>query len=268
MYLYRINVRLKNIDLNKFIIFFFLIFSISNLVFAQDDVSFELTYEVNRVYKPLAISAESMDTAKTIADLNPHFKPSWVKEYKSVDISTNHNGKTKIATTKSEVLSQDQLDNMAQVDLGSEITVAVQYMPDNNLRHNDIQEEKFKITVDPVKEASFPGGHAQLNQYISKKIKRTVSKSDIDIYNVKAIQFSITEEGQVVDAHIPEDLFLYQDKEDKIVDNFLFDVICNMPTWSPAEYADGTKVKQDFVLTIGDHRSCTLNLLNIRRDFE
>ena len=44
--------------------------------------------------------------------------------------------------------------------------------------------------------------------------------------------------------------------------------ICEMPAWIPAEYKDGSKVSQDFVLTIGDHRSCTLNLLNVRRDKE
>jgi len=37
-----------------------------------------------------------------------------------------------------------------------------------------------------------------------------------------------------------------------------------MANWQPAEYANGLKVRQEFVLTIGDHRSCTINLLNIR----
>ena len=38
-----------------------------------------------------------------------------------------------------------------------------------------------------------------------------------------------------------------------------------MPSWKPAAYANGMKVKQDFVLTVGDMTSCVVNLLNIRQ---
>ena len=37
-----------------------------------------------------------------------------------------------------------------------------------------------------------------------------------------------------------------------------------MPNWAPAQYRDGTRVNQDFVLTVGDMTSCKMNLLNVR----
>ena len=36
-----------------------------------------------------------------------------------------------------------------------------------------------------------------------------------------------------------------------------------MPKWAPAQFENGLKVAQDYVLTIGDEYSCTMNLLNI-----
>lgn len=268
MYIYSIKInQIKKSDLDKLIIFIFMFCLGFNTGLAQEEeVSYDFTYEVNRVYKPLAISTQTLDTAISVADLNPHFKPSWVKEYKSVEISTLHNKKVKTVSTADDLLSLEQISNMKNIDLGSEISVSVKYIPDNNLRHNDIQEEKFHFTVDPVKEATFSGGEQKLNQYIQDKIIAKISQSDVQVHNVKAIQFSIDQSGDVVGVHIPENLTMYNLRSNKKVEDFLLKVICDMPSWSPAEYNDGTKVNQDFVLTVGDHRSCTLNLLNIRRE--
>jgi len=252
--------------LDRFIILIFLFCGHSLICLAQEDSSYVFTSEVNRVYKPLAISPQTLDTAQTLEDLNPYFKPSWVKEYVSIDIKTSHNGKTKTISTADNLLTQEQLDNIKSIDVESEVSVLIKYIPENNLKHNEIQEEKFRFTVDPINEASFPGGQQKLDQYIAEKVSQTLSNSDVAIHNVKVIQFSITEDGQVINAHVPEHLYIYDDTRDNHVDELLSNIICNMPSWNPAEYASGTKVKQDFVLTVGDHRSCTLNLLNIRRE--
>jgi len=233
---------------------------------AQDTLSYDLTYELNRVYKPLAISTETLDTAETIADLNPFFKPSWINKYVSVHIMTSHEGLMKISKNKDDVLTREQIRNMKRIDLGSEILVKVKYYPENNLSHNDIHEERFQFTVDPVIEARYSQGQDLLNQYISEHVMDKISKNNLQVHNVKAVQFTVSETGEIINAHIPQSAFIIDPKKDSKVDELLLQTICNMPKWKPAEYADGTKANQDFVLTVGDHRSCTLNVLNIRRE--
>ena len=76
-------------------------------------------------------------------------------------------------------------------------------------------------------------------------------------YDLAIVKFSVDEEGRVVDAHI-----FWPFKEEKI-DALLLETICNMPSWKPAEFANGTTVQQEFVLTVGNHESCAINLLNI-----
>jgi TonB family protein len=79
-----------------------------------------------------------------------------------------------------------------------------------------------------------------------------------NIYNFVAIKFTIDEAGQIINAHI------FQPSKDEDVDNLLLETICNMPNWKPAEYSNGKKVKQEFVLTVGNMENCMINLLNIR----
>jgi len=44
------------------------------------------------------------------------------------------------------------------------------------------------------------------------------------------------------------------------------ETIQKMPCWKPAKYANGTTVKQDFVLTVGNMENCIMPMLNISRD--
>jgi len=215
-------IMFKKSDLDKF----FLLICMFCLTYhsghtQEEEDSYEFTYEVNRVYKPLAISFQTLDSAESVADLNPHFKPSWIKEYKSIEISTFHNKKVKTVVTKNDVLSKEQIDNMKSIDLGSEISVSIKYIPDNNLSHNDIQEETFNFTVDPIKEATYLGGEEKLNQYIQEKIIPGITENDVAIHNVKAIQFSIDNNGDVVDVHIPESLTMYNLRSNKKVEDFI-----------------------------------------------
>ncbi|MFT4667667.1 MAG: hypothetical protein ACI9XB_004640 [Gammaproteobacteria bacterium] len=57
---------------------------------------------------------------------------------------------------------------------------------------------------------------------------------------------------------------MYNSSIDENVNELLLETIQNMPCWKPAEYANGLKVKQEFVLTVGNMESCVVNLLNIR----
>ena len=86
------------------------------------------------------------------------------------------------------------------------------------------------------------------------------SIKDVPQYQVAAVKFVIDESGQVVDANIA------QSTKNKEADQLILKTICNMPKWKSAEYADGTKTKQEFVFTIGDHYSCTMNTLDIKSE--
>ena len=77
-------------------------------------------------------------------------------------------------------------------------------------------------------------------------------------YDLAAVKFTIDEAGRITDAHV------FWPSKDEKTDALLLETICNMPNWKPAAYADGTTVKQEFVLTVGNMENCAIHLLNIR----
>ena len=145
-------------------------------------------------------------------------------------------------------------------DVRADITVKVLYMPENTLAHNDIKEINFTLTVDPVNEAQYPGGQLKLKQYLKENAIDKISDINIRRYNLVAVKFAINKEGQVVDVHV------FETSKDEEMDELLLETICNMPKWKPAEYSNGIKIEQEFVLTVGDMESCVLGLLNTRQD--
>ncbi len=225
---------------------------------AQDSLAFELKYDVHRVYPGFSISKEKLIEAQTISDLNQYYKSSWVKEYISVEIVASVDGREMKAVSKDDLLNQKQKDLMNKADVATEITVIVNYIPDNTLSHNDAKETDFTFTVDPESEASYPGGQAQLHQYIKANAIDKIPDGTFTKYNLTAVKFAINEDGQVVDAQVSET------SKNKKTDEILLEAVNAMPRWKPAEYANGKKVKQEFVLAVGDMESCTVNLLNIR----
>jgi len=252
------NVRYKLIPL------LFIAFALPYLVSSQDHSTFDLSYEVNRLYPSLSITKEKLNEARTLGDINQYYKPSWVKEYISVELWANCEGEIRKTVSKSNTLNQTQKDIMNAVDVGTDISISIRYIPDNNLKHNDPKEIKFTFIVEPEIEATYSDGAQQLQQYLKQNVGDKISNDIFNIYHLTAVKFTIDEEGQIIDAHIFESPF--QTFKDKKTEELLLEAICNMPSWKPAQYANGIKVKQDFVLTVGDHRSCVINLLNIRRD--
>ncbi len=250
---------MKNIQ-NKLIVLLFIALVIPLLGSSQDSLNFELRYEVNIVHPPLSISKETLNEAQTLTELNKHYKPSWVKEYISVEILTSYKGKIKKAVGKNDTLSQEQKEIMNMADEGTDISVKVKYIPDNNFTHNDTKEIYFTFTVDPESEAKYPGGQQQLNQYIKVNAIDKIPDGSFKKYNLTAVKFTVNEEGQVINVHV------FETSKDEKIDELLMETISNMPTWKPAEYSNGLKVKQEFVLTVGDMESCVINLLNIHQD--
>lgn len=224
---------------------------------AQDVESFDLGFEINRVSPILTVDKYKLEGATNLIELNERFESDWIKEYISVETSLVTNGVATIIGTIDDKITKEQKSLMLSADPATDIAIKVRYIPDNNLSDNDIQELRFVFNVDPEREANYKGGLAALNAYLQSEVIDKVSASDFNIYNLTAIKFTINEDGEVVDAKVEES------SKDKEVDALLVNAIAGMPAWNSARYDGGTTVSRDFVFTVGDHRSCVINLLDI-----
>lgn len=219
-----------------------------------------LHFEVNRVFPYLSVSQTQLTEAKSIAAFNRHFKTSWIQEYKSVEITTTHQGQLQTSIGPSDVLTQAQKDQLNRADAGTEISVVVRYMPKNTLQHNDIQVFDFNFSVNPDREASFVGGSAALTQYLQEAAIRHIPSTQFQGFDLAAVKFTVSETGEILAPSI------FQTTQSEEIDQAIMDAILKMPTWKPATYANGTTVPQEFALTIGNMENCMVNLLNIRKD--
>lgn len=226
----------------------------------QDSTSFELSYDVHRNHPAIRMTADKLKQATTMNDLNKNFRTSWIKEYKRVEVITYQQGKIKKTRSTDHTLTEQQKQDMEQADPGSAIQVNIQYIPDNNLKHNDIKEIDFSFIVDPEKNAQFPGGQEHLKQYLKENALDKIEELPFQKYQLSTITFTIDEDGLVSNPH------LSWPTEDEQTDAILLEAICNMPNWKPATYNNGLTVKQEFVFTVGDMESCVTNMYNIGED--
>lgn len=245
----------------QFIVFLFAILTFPYLGIAQDSSSFELSCKVNKVYPYISISKEQLAKAQTISDLNHRFKSSWIKEYIAVEISASHDGKIMTISNKKHELSQAQKDLMNKADSGTEISINIQYIPDNTLSHNDVKEIDFSFIPDPENAPQYLGGQTKLEQYLKENILDKIPHSIFKQHQLTAIKFTINKEGEIENPHIVES------SKDEKTDEILLTTVQKMPCWKPAEHANGKKEEQEFVLTVGDMNSCVVNLLSIRKNY-
>ncbi len=244
---------------NIFVKLILILFILPQLGFSQDNLANAPEYEINRIYPPVSITKEKLNNVQTLIDINPNYESSWIREYISVEILAICKESIKKVVSKNDSLSQSQKDIMNMADLGSVISVVVQYIPENTLTHNDIKEIEFSFVVDPEHDAKYSGGHRQLKRYLKEKIIDKIPDTTFKNYELAAVKFMVDEDGQIIDPA------LFWSSNNEKVDELLVDAICNMPIWEPAEYANGEKIKQEFALTVGNMKSCVVNLLNIRK---
>jgi len=229
---------------------------------SQENFTKEPTFEVNRIYPYISITQDEIEKANTLTDLNQHFKSSWIREYLSVEIMISHLGNTMKSISKSHALSQEQKNIMKMADAGTAISVKIEYMPENTLQHNDSHEILFSFSVDPDIEATYIGGTPELNKYLKAQAIDKIPATEFNTNDLAALKFTISETGEIINAHIFNSE--YQTAEHKKADTLLLEAIRSMPAWKPAEYANGTRASQEFVLLVGNMESCLVNLLNIR----
>lgn len=238
---------------------FFAFFIWMGIGTAQEEASKEIAYEVNQVYQPLSISKEQLDKAETLMDLNAQYKPSWIKKYYSVKLWAKQGGKLKKVVGKNAFLTLKQKNLLQQADVGTDIMVEVDYLPNNTLKHNEPKTINFSFLVNPETSAMYAGGDDGLKAYLKTHAMDKIQVLDFDKTRLAVVKFAIDENGEVQHAAIVET------SKNKTVDALLIAAIAQMPKWQPAQYANGMAVKQEFVLTVGNLESCVMNLLNVRR---
>ena len=222
--------------------------------FAQNDLKFE----INKVLPFISIQENKLDKINTLTDLDKRYPTSWVREYISVEISAYKNGTKTKASGISDVLNQEQKELIRLADRSSDIAVSVMYLPENSLKNNTVKQYDFKVTIMPDKNAIYSEGAEQLIQYLQKNSIVNIEAGSFTGYDLTAIKFTITEQGHITDIQVA------MPSKDTKIDEMLVAAISKMPSWKPAEFSNGLKVKQNFVLTIGNMENCMVNLLNIR----
>lgn len=249
---------MKNIQ-NKLMILFLVVFIFPNQAYSQDNLTSEPSYEINKVYPFISVSEIKLNEAKTLSDLNYKYKSSWISEYVSVEISTSQNGKTIKALSNDNILTQDQKDNLIKADKNSEVFVLVNYIPENNLKNKAVRKMDFTFSIEPENDANFSAGQEELKQYLKQEVINKIPDGILKGYDLAAVKFTVSKEGKITNAHV------FESSKDEKVDELLLTSIQNMKDWNPAKYSNGLKAKQDFVLTVGNMKSCVVNLLSIRR---
>ncbi len=243
----------------------YLLFFLPLFLIGQESLDFQLDYQVSKVYPPLSISKPDLAHIKIVDDLNKYYKAEWVEKYVSVTVAAQNKGQKRSATSKDHVLTEEQLAIIRNADAATQIEVDVRYLPKNNLKVNEEKDIQFSLVVDPDKEAKFPGGETALHAYLEKAAKTRIPNSSFKQHHLAAVEFTIDETGEVVDAEI-YDTSMYGDAVNQERDKILLEAVCNMPKWTPAQYADGLRVKTNYVLTAGDHYSCVINFFNVKNN--
>ncbi|MFK7904115.1 MAG: hypothetical protein AB8B69_03275 [Chitinophagales bacterium] len=244
---------------NGIIILFLLHLTICS--FSQNSLTVnELSYEVKGIYPPLSITKEKLNDAHTLMHINRYYQSSWVREFISVEILASYKGKIRRAVSNNDILTQEQKDIMDKVDVGTEIEVNVRYIPENTLTHNDVKVFDFNFMVHPENEAKYIGGQQELKQYLKENAIDKIPDGIFEGYDLAVVKFTISEIGEITDVNV------FETSKDEKTDQLLLETICNMPNWKPAEYANGTKAKQEFALMVGNMENCVVYTLNTLRD--
>ena len=216
--------------------------------------------KIDIVDPPLALNRTQLAAADDIEDLNPHYKPSWIKEFKSVELRTVHEGVERTSFGIDDRLTPEQKSNLQTVDEDTEVIVSIKYIPDNSLPENVVREIKYKLPINPDIDARFPQSEEALEEYLKAGLLSKIPEGLFQLYQLAVVGFVIDEEGQVIEPQ------LMWSTEDTAVDELMVDLVCNMPKWIPAQYKSGLKVRQEFVLNLGDMSSCVSNLVNNRNN--
>jgi TonB family protein len=182
-----------------------------------------------------------------MSDIIPYYPASWIANYVSVEISAISDDNTLTASGTNDILTDEQLSLINSAALGTEIVINIQYMSENTI--STISEKRtlnYSTTVVPEIQAEYSSGYQQLEQYLKENAIDKISEKESEKIERAVVRFTVNEEGGISNAQIAKT------SGDAGIDELLLGVINNMPAWKPAEDANGTKVEQEFVFTVGN----------------
>jgi hypothetical protein len=216
--------------------------------------------DIDVIDPPMSLNKSQLAVAKSIVDLNPYYKRSWVKEFKRVEIITIHDGEERVALGTDDGLTPEQQENLLAVDDDTEVIVFIRYIPDNSLPNNEEHDIKYTLAINPDSDARYPGSEEELAQYLRSNLLDHLPDSTFRLYQMAAAKFTVDEAGQIIEPK------MFWPTENSSVDSLMVQAICNMPQWIPAQYDSGLKVPQEYALNLGDMSSCVANLVNTRNN--
>jgi TonB family protein len=205
----------------------------------------DLEYEVRGKYLR-TVTKDVLEHSNLLSDIIVGYPVNWVKEYVSVDVLTEKDGKTEIAKGENQVLNKEQKSILNKADLESEVHINVRYISINSVtERKENNEMVVKMTVVPDIQAEFEGGYENLKKYLKDNLIDRIIENTPPEFQKGKVVFKIDPNGKLVDAEILES------SGDTNMDNFLLEVFRNMPNWKPAQNATGEKVKQRFEFSMG-----------------
>lgn len=209
----------------------------------------EINIEVRNTFSH-SITTENLKAVSSISDLYVGYPSSWISEYESIEINTTTGNITEAAISTNDILTQDQVRLLNSSEIGTEISINVKYRERNAITHKmDISTLKYNLTVMPEIEAEYIGGTESLTQYLKENAIDKIQELPNRQFAQAIIKFTIDSDGDVSNIEMTPTV-------DTDIDQLLTDVLNNMPLWKAAADSTGKKVKQEFVLRIGNNIGC------------
>ena len=241
------------------LLFIFCVMCLAMTTIGQDTLIEDFSVGIHKVIPPLSIERQTISGAFSIQDIHPQYKPSWIKEFINIEIQTIQDGKTKIARSEDDLLTEDQIKNLIASDINTDIYLKIDYIPNNNLKHNEPKIYDATFRINPDKDAEFVTGEKSMMSYLDRNVITKVQDYRFEQYALAAVKFTVDQSGHI------ENVSVQESSKDEKIDLMMVNAMCNMPAWKAAEFYDGSKVDQDFILTVGDMKSCIVPTLNIKR---
>jgi TonB family protein len=115
----------------------------------------------------------------------------------------------------------------------------------NIYNNRKIKEMEFLVTAVPNQEAEYPGGNKKITEYFTKNVINKISENGIiDSSNPATVTYTINEDGKAADAK------LSKTSSNTLLNKLLLEAVTKMPNWKPAKNNKGTKVKEEFKISI------------------
>jgi hypothetical protein len=174
-----------------------------------------------------------------------------VIDYVSIEILVTSNGKTLVAHSSGDALTNEQKNILNSADLGSDIRIKIKFnykkWVNNTMSTSDsLKEAQYSVTVVPETEAQYPGGFKELTAFLTTNILDKISeKSTAQKIQRAIVKFTVSEEGKLMDAK------LFRTSTDPKTDQLILDAIYKMPKWKPAKNSNGITVKQEMSIPFG-----------------